>query len=115
MARPLRIEFPGAIHHVMARGNARQAIFLNDEERDAYESGHRQLPQTGAHFGLHYSTCVKAQDLTPTLLRQGRAVILSTARAAVVIGMPWKLPSVSRSLSPETMRSALAAIAAAST
>ncbi|GEM_PF-1692839 len=121
MARPLRIEFPGAIHHVMARGNARQAIFLNDEDRDAYESGHRQLPQTGAHFGLHYSTCVKAQDLTPTLrltptlLRQGRAVILSTARAAVVIGMPWKLPSVSRSLSPETMRSALAAIAAAST
>ncbi|MDT0495869.1 hypothetical protein RM530_00605 [Algiphilus sp. W345] len=44
MARPLRIEFPGAIHHVMARGNARQAIFLNDEGRDAYESGHRQLP-----------------------------------------------------------------------
>ncbi|MDT0496113.1 hypothetical protein RM530_01860 [Algiphilus sp. W345] len=50
MARPLRIEFPGAIHHVMARGNARQAIFLNDEDRDAYESGHRQLPQIGAHF-----------------------------------------------------------------
>ena len=72
MARPLRIEFPGAIHHVMARGNARQAIFLNDEDRDAYESGHRQLPQTGAHFGLHYSTCVKAQDLTPTLLRDLR-------------------------------------------
>ncbi|MDT0495877.1 hypothetical protein RM530_00650 [Algiphilus sp. W345] len=56
MARPLRIEFPGAIHHVMARGNARQAIFLNDEDRDAYESGHRQLPQIGAHFGSHYST-----------------------------------------------------------
>jgi len=51
MARPLRIEFPGAIHHVMARGNARQAIFLNDEDRDAYESGHRQLPQIGVHFG----------------------------------------------------------------
>ncbi|MDT0495875.1 hypothetical protein RM530_00640 [Algiphilus sp. W345] len=56
MARPLRIEFLGAIHHVMARGNARQAIFLNDEDRDAYESGHRQLPQIGAHFGSHYST-----------------------------------------------------------
>jgi len=58
MARPLRIEFPGAIHHVMARGNARQAIFLNDEDRDAYESGHRQLPQIGAlRFALlDYST-----------------------------------------------------------
>ncbi|MGC8638624.1 MAG: transposase [Isosphaeraceae bacterium] len=27
MARPLRIEFPGAIYHVMSRGNARRAIF----------------------------------------------------------------------------------------
>lgn len=32
MARPLRIEFPGAIYHVMSRGNARQAICL--DERD---------------------------------------------------------------------------------
>ncbi len=27
MARPLRVEFPGAIYHVMSRGNARQRIF----------------------------------------------------------------------------------------
>ena len=33
MARPLRIEFPGALYHVTARGNARQAIFLDDEDR----------------------------------------------------------------------------------
>ncbi|MDT0496046.1 transposase [Algiphilus sp. W345] len=39
MARPLRIEFPGAIHHVMARGNARQAIFLSDEDRAAFLDG----------------------------------------------------------------------------
>jgi REP element-mobilizing transposase RayT len=32
MARPLRIEFPGAIYHVMSRGNARQTIF-----RDEYD------------------------------------------------------------------------------
>ena len=30
MARPLRLEFPGAIYHVTARGNARQAIVLDD-------------------------------------------------------------------------------------
>ena len=30
MARPLRLEFPGALYHVTARGNARQAIFLDD-------------------------------------------------------------------------------------
>ncbi len=33
MARPLRIEYPGAFYHVTARGNARQNIFLDDEDR----------------------------------------------------------------------------------
>ncbi len=35
MARPLRIEFPGAIYHVMSRGNARQAIFQDDLDRES--------------------------------------------------------------------------------
>ena len=30
MARPLRIEYPGAIYHVMSRGNGRQKTFRND-------------------------------------------------------------------------------------
>jgi putative transposase len=33
MARPLRIEFPDAWHHVMARGNERRAIFRSDADR----------------------------------------------------------------------------------
>ncbi len=33
MARPLRIEFAGAIYHLMARGNARQVIFSDDADR----------------------------------------------------------------------------------
>jgi len=33
MARPLRIEYPGAIYHAMSRGNARQAIFRDDADR----------------------------------------------------------------------------------
>ncbi|MDF0676357.1 MAG: transposase [Nitrospira sp.] len=36
MARPLRIEFPGALYHVTARGNARQDIFLDDEDRQRF-------------------------------------------------------------------------------
>ena len=36
MARPLRIEFEGALYHVMARGNARADIFLDDEDRQAF-------------------------------------------------------------------------------
>jgi len=33
MARPLRIEYKGAVYHTTSRGNARQIIFLNDEDR----------------------------------------------------------------------------------
>ncbi len=33
MARPLRIEYPGALHHVTSRGNARQDIFLDATDR----------------------------------------------------------------------------------
>ncbi len=36
MARPLRLEFPGAIYHVTARGNAKAAIFLDDHDRDRF-------------------------------------------------------------------------------
>ncbi|MFQ5763344.1 MAG: transposase [Rhodospirillales bacterium] len=33
MARPLRIEFPGAYYHVTSRGNERKAIFREDADR----------------------------------------------------------------------------------
>ncbi|MFQ5848424.1 MAG: transposase [Candidatus Methylomirabilales bacterium] len=33
MARPLRIEYPGALYHVTSRGNARQSIFKDDQDR----------------------------------------------------------------------------------
>ncbi len=36
MARPLRIEFEGALYHVTSRGNARQPIFLNDKDRNDF-------------------------------------------------------------------------------
>jgi REP element-mobilizing transposase RayT len=36
MARPLRLEFPGAIYHVTARGNAQGAIFLDDHDREGF-------------------------------------------------------------------------------
>ena len=35
MARPLRIEFPGAVYHVTARGDRREDIFVDDEDRRA--------------------------------------------------------------------------------
>ncbi len=33
MARSIRIEYPGAFYHVMARGNRREKIFLDDDDR----------------------------------------------------------------------------------
>ena len=33
MSRPLRIEFPGATYHVTARGDRREAIFVDDTDR----------------------------------------------------------------------------------
>ncbi len=32
MARPLRIEYPGALYHLTSRGNARADIYLSDDD-----------------------------------------------------------------------------------
>ena len=36
MARPLRIEFAGGLYHVTSRGNAREAIYHDDEDREMF-------------------------------------------------------------------------------
>ena len=36
MARPLRIEFAGALHHITSRGNSRDPIFLRDSDRELF-------------------------------------------------------------------------------
>ena len=33
MARSIRIQYPGAFYHVMARGNRREAIYRDDDDR----------------------------------------------------------------------------------
>ena len=35
-ARPLRLEFAGAVYHLTSRGNARQKIFFTDADRDLF-------------------------------------------------------------------------------
>ena len=41
MARALRIEYPGAVYHVMGRGNQGQDIFGDDRDRRSFaESYH---------------------------------------------------------------------------
>ncbi|HMA79973.1 MAG TPA: transposase [Candidatus Binatia bacterium] len=36
MARPLRLEFPGAIYHLTSHGNARQKVFFTDTDRQLF-------------------------------------------------------------------------------
>ena len=36
MARPLRIEFPGAVYHITSRGNERKAVFRDDQDRKIF-------------------------------------------------------------------------------
>jgi REP element-mobilizing transposase RayT len=38
MARPLRIEYPGAFYHVTSRGNEQKAIFKNQKDREKFLS-----------------------------------------------------------------------------
>ena len=74
MARPLRIEFEGALYHVMARGNARGKIFKDDGDRTAFLS---QLSKVAERFvwrvwayclmGNHYHLLIETGK--PTLSR----------------------------------------------
>lgn len=36
MARPLRIEYPGAVYHITSRGNARGKIYKDNNDREAF-------------------------------------------------------------------------------
>jgi putative transposase len=36
MARKLRVEYPGAVYHVMNRGDRREAIFRDEKDRQAF-------------------------------------------------------------------------------
>jgi len=56
MSRPLRLSFPGAVYHVMSRGNARGLVFL--DERD-FERFLGVLKATFSRFGIAcYAFCL---------------------------------------------------------
>lgn len=49
MARPIRVEYEGAVHHVMARGNEQKAIYYDDIDRGMFLD---TLAQACEQFGL---------------------------------------------------------------
>ena len=69
MARPIRIEFPGAIYHIYARGNRQEYIFLDDEDRilflkllAANVSRLNWLCHTYCLMGNHYHLLIETPD-----------------------------------------------------
>lgn len=50
MPRPLRIEFAGAFYHIFARGNRRQNIFLEEDDRYYFL---KVLYEANNRFGVH--------------------------------------------------------------
>jgi putative transposase len=56
MARPLRIEYEGALYHVAVRGNERQAIFRDDADRERFV---RVLAESAGSFDVRlYLYCL---------------------------------------------------------
>jgi len=61
MARPLRLEYPGAVYHVIARGNERREIFRDDADRQLYLDRVRHYQEK---FGFKlYAYCLLTNHL----------------------------------------------------
>jgi REP element-mobilizing transposase RayT len=80
MPRKLRVEFPGAIYHVMSRGDRREAIFQDDVDRqDFLKTLAEACQKTG--FQVH-AYC---------LMRNHFHLVVETPDANLVAGMRWLL------------------------
>ena len=78
MARKMRVEFDGAIYHVMCRGDRRQAIFLDDEDRRRFL---RTLGEACERTGWRVHAYV--------LMSNHYHWLLETPKANLVRGMHW--------------------------
>lgn len=80
MARKLRIEYPGAIYHVMNRGDHREDIFKDDEDRRRF-------------LGTLGEACVKTDWRVHAycLMVNHFHLVVETPRGDLVAGMRWFL------------------------
>lgn len=80
MARKLRVEYPGAIYHVMNRGDRREPIFQDDADR------HRFLETLG-------EICLKTGWEIHAFCLMGNHfhLVLETPQGNLVAGMKWFL------------------------
>ena len=69
MTRPLRIEYPEAVYHVTSRGNAREKIFKDDQDRekilevlDSVVKRYNWLCHAYCLMGNHYHLLIETPD-----------------------------------------------------
>src|SRR5438132_8198755 len=78
MPRKLRVEYPGAIYHVMSRGDRREDIYLNDVDRhDFLKTLAEACEKTG--WQVH-AYC---------LMRNHFHLVIETPQPNLVGGMQW--------------------------
>src|SRR5882757_5341040 len=80
MARKLRVEYPGAIYHVMNRGDRGEPIFLDETD---YQLFLTTLGQACAKTDWHV--------LAWCLMRNHFHLVIETPKANLVTGMKWLL------------------------
>jgi len=80
MARKVRVEYPGAIYHVLNRGDRREAIFKDDKDRECFL---KTLAEACAKTGWQ----VHALCLMPNHFH----LVVETPRGNLVAGMKWFL------------------------
>jgi putative transposase len=80
MARKLRLEYPGAIYHVMNRGDRREPIFRDDADR-------KQFVETLAQACERSGWQVHAYCLMPNHFH----LVVETPQPTLVAGMKWFL------------------------
>lgn len=85
MARSVRIEFGGAFYHVMARGNRREAIFKDEEDRIRFV---QTLGEACAMTGWRVHAWV--------LLSNHYHLMLETPEPNLVAGMQWLQNTLTR-------------------
>jgi putative transposase len=78
MARALRTDFAGAVHHVTSRGNERRPIFFDDRDREAFLEF---LGQAVKRFGWRLTAFV--------LMTNHFHLVVQTPEANLSRGMQW--------------------------
>jgi REP element-mobilizing transposase RayT len=78
MARKLRVEYPGAVYHVLSRGDRREEIFYDDQDRERF-------------LATLDEACAKTnwQVDAYCLMSNHFHLVLETPQANLVAGMKW--------------------------